>query len=184
MSKTIYLVKKNPKCNKHDVEWIQMDKRQFAQFIRSGEAKGRDFIHLTDDIDYECDEIFIEASREEYLTWKRQYNAHCYLKGFETDMTILSADAPMDGTDTPLHETLVSNATNIEDVLTNRDMTERVMQAVRELPDKDRALLQLMYFGEDKPTEQVVANALGVSQPAVHKQLKKVFLKIAKKVGY
>ena len=38
----------------------------------------RYFIRLTDDIDYECPEIFVEVSKNDYAEWKREYNLHLY----------------------------------------------------------------------------------------------------------
>ena len=35
-------------------------------------------MRLTDDIDYECPEIFVEVSEEDYAEWKREYNLHLY----------------------------------------------------------------------------------------------------------
>lgn len=183
MANTIYLVKRDPKCKKDKVEWIQMSKRRFTRFIKSDAGKGRYFIHLTDDIDYECDEIYIEATREEYLDWKRHYNAHCYLKGLESERTILSANAPAEGSDDPLSESFADDSTEIEELVANRDIAVRVMQAVKTLKPQERQLLELLYFGEKQLTDVEVAALLGVSRQYVGKAKKKVFLKISKKVG-
>lgn len=183
MANTIYLVKRDPNCEKDKVEWIHMSKRRFTRFIKSDAGKGRFFIHLTDDIDYECDEIYIEATRDEYLDWKRTYNGHCYLKGIESETTILSADAPADGSEDPLRESFADESIAVEELITNRDTAKRVMQAIKTLTPKERHLLELLYFGEKQLTDVETAALLGVSHQYVSKAKKKVFLKISKKVG-
>ena len=60
MAKTIYLVKKNPESKKENTEWLQMSGEEFYRFIHSEEGEGRYFIHLTDYVGYEADEIYIE----------------------------------------------------------------------------------------------------------------------------
>ena len=76
MAKAIYLVKKYPDQTGDKIEWMQMSDKRFAEFCRSPESKGRFFIKLTDDIDFECPTIFIEVSQADYLRWRKEYDRH------------------------------------------------------------------------------------------------------------
>ena len=97
MAKTIYLVKKNPESKKENTEWMQMSGEEFYRFTRSEEGKGRYFIHLTDDVGYEADEIYIEAGYEEFYSWKQEDNRHRYLADCAKDTMIISSDVPVSG---------------------------------------------------------------------------------------
>ena len=52
-----------------------MSGEEFYRFTHSEEGKGRYFIHLTDDVGYEADEIYIEAGYEEYQDWYKRLAA-------------------------------------------------------------------------------------------------------------
>lgn len=79
MNKKIYLVKKNRNAQGSNTEWIQMNGREFYNFLHSEAGKGRYFIRLTDDISYDEPEIIIEATPELFFKWRREYDRHRYL---------------------------------------------------------------------------------------------------------
>ena len=95
MKKRIYLARANHKNQNHasgekqnyrlteqtKEQLIEISGCEFYRIVSDSNAEKmepRYFIHLTDDIDYECPEIFVEVSKEDYAEWKREYNLHLY----------------------------------------------------------------------------------------------------------
>ena len=180
MAKTIYLVKKNPESKKENTEWIQMSGEEFYRFTRSEEGKGRYFIHLTDDVGYEADEIYIEAGYEEYQDWYKEARRHRYLVECEGDILTLSSDVPVSGGDELLIDTVMDDGTSIEEDYVRQDELERLLRAVRDLEPEEFQILKVLYLGERVRTEQEAAKELGVSRDIVKRRKKKLFLKIQK----
>lgn len=179
MAKTIYLVKKNPECSAKNTEWVQMDGKEFFRFIHSQEGKGRYFIHLTDDVGYEADEIYIEANYEKYCSWKREYNRHKYLMKCADEVFILSADIPVsEGGE--LIDTVADDTVSIEEDYAEREERERLRRAVRDMEPEEKRLLEVMYLGGRARTEQEAAKELGVSRDVIKRRKKKLFSKIQK----
>ena len=95
MKKRIYLAKANHKNQNHasgekqnhcltgqgKEQLLEISGSEFYRIVSASDVENmepRYFIHLTDDIDYECPEIFVEVSKEDYAEWKREYNLHLY----------------------------------------------------------------------------------------------------------
>ena len=60
---------------------IEISGSEFYRIVSDRDVENmelRYFIRLTDDIDYECPEIFVEVSKNAYAEWKREYNLHLY----------------------------------------------------------------------------------------------------------
>ena len=128
MSKTTYLIKKNPTTRKEETEWLELSGKEFYALLQSKEGKGRYFIHLTDDVDYEAGEIYIEADQEEYKAWKKEQNAHQYLKRQQEKVEILSLDKLAEETGNGLGEPFKDEA--IENFILEKEQKERLYRAV------------------------------------------------------
>lgn len=180
MAKTIYLVKKNPESKKENTEWLQMSGEEFYRFTHSEEGKGRYFVHLTDDVGYEADEIYIEAGYEEYQDWYKEARRHRYLVECERDTLTLSSDVPVSGGDELLIDTVMDDGTSIEEDYARQDELERLRRVVRDLEPEEFQILKVLYLGERVCTEQEAAKELGVSRDTIKRRKKKLFLKIQK----
>lgn len=179
MAEAIYLVKKYPDQTGEQIEWLQMNSKEFMNFRRSPEGKGRFFIELTDDIDFECPNILIEVSRTEYLKWKKGYERHRYVRNNSKEVQILSLDWPLpDGA--YIGENLPSSDESIEDMIIKQIQQERVRQALQQLSEAERYVIHIMFYGNKPLTEEEAANALGMSKSALHRWKKKIFRKIEK----
>ena len=179
MAKTIYLVKKNPEGKKENTEWLQMRGEEFYHFIHSEEGKGRYFIHLTDDVGYEADEIYIEAGYEEFCSWKQEDNHHRYLAECRDEILILSSDVQV-SEDGQLIDTVVDDKISIEEDYAEQDERERFRSIIRSSEPEERELLNVMYLSGRVRTEQETANELGVSRDMIKRRKKKLFSKIQK----
>lgn len=65
---------------------------------------------------------------------------------------------------------------SVEDTVFRRASVERLYAALASLTEKERSLINALFF--DEMTEREVACALGISQPAVHKQKNKILKKL------
>ena len=180
MAKTIYLVKKNPESKKENTEWMQMSGEEFYRFTHSEKGKGRYFIHLTDDVGYEADEIYIEAGYEEYQDWYKESRRHRYLMECEGETLPLSSDVPVSGGDELLIDTVMDDRTSLEEECVRKDELERLRRVVRDLKPEEFQLLKVMYLGDWVRTEQEAAKELGVSRDIIKRRKKKLFFKIQK----
>lgn len=180
MAKTIYLVKKNPESKKENTEWLQMSGKEFYRFIHSEEGKGRYFIHLTDDVGYEADEIYIEAGYEEFCSWKQEDNRHRYLADCAKDTMIISSDVPVTGGEELLIDTIQDESISIDEMIVKKDMLKKLREAMASLSSDEKALIQALYFSGRAVTEAEAGKSLGMSQQVFHYRKKKIFSKLAK----
>lgn len=181
MAKTIYLVKKNPESKKENTEWLQMSGEEFYRFTHSEEGRGRYFIHLTDDVGYEADEIYIEAGYEEFCFWKQEDNRHRYLADCAKDTMIISSDVPVTGEEgLLLIDTIQDDSISIEEMIARKDMLKKLREAMASLSSDEKAIIQALYFSGRVVTEAEAGKSLGMSQQAFHYRKRKIFSKLAK----
>ena len=62
----IYLRWKNPDCNGKAIEWEEMSGKAFFAFLNSNSSEGRYFIKLNNDICFDANVVFIEATKAQY----------------------------------------------------------------------------------------------------------------------
>ena len=181
MAKTIYLVKKNPESKKENTEWMQMSGEEFYRFTHSEEGKRRYFIHLTDDIGYEADEIYIEAGYEEFYSWKQEDNRHRYLADCAKDTMIISSDVPVTGgEELLLIDTIQDESISIDEMIVHKEMLKKLREALASLSSDEVAIIQTLYFSGCIITEAEAGKHLGISQQTFHYRKKKIFSKLAK----
>ena len=65
---------------------------------------------------------------------------------------------------------------SVEDMVLRKVSVERLHTALSTLSEKERELIETLFFEEK--TERDVASAMGISQPAVHKQKNKILKKL------
>ena len=136
-------------------------------------------IHLTDDVGYEADEIYIEAGYEEFCYWKQEDSRHRYLAECRDEILILSSDVQV-SEGGQLIDTVVDDKISIEEDYAEQDERERFRSIIRSLEPEERELLNVMYLSGRVRTEQETANELGVSRDMIKRRKKKLFSKIQK----
>lgn len=178
MRQKIYLVKKDPSATGNNIEWRQLTREQFTAFTKSPAGKGRYFVRLTDDIDYECPEIFIEATYEDYRKWKAGYNRHQYLKEQAEEYEVVSASTPV-AEGISLLDALADDSASVEEEMLSLDEKHRLRLAVKQLPANDQRLVELLYFQErPKPLAEMLEEMNLKTHQALYKRKKKVLKKI------
>lgn len=60
------------------------------------------------------------------------------------------------------------------------ELTERFKNALDKLTDKQRQVIELMYFSDDKFTQKDIADILGTSHQNINKILKSAYIKLGK----
>ena len=197
MKKRIYLAKANHKIanqenqtnasgEKQNYRLTEQTKEQlleisgseFYRIVSASDVENmepRYFIRLTDDIDYECPEIFVEVSEDDYAEWKREYNLHLYRRKIKSCYVEVSFDDALlflysKGEEDP--EAIP------EKMAEKRENLNKLQIAFASLTDDEKELIWLLYLCKEPLTETQVASVLHISQPAVHKRKKRILEKM------
>lgn len=176
MKKKIYLAKANHKTANHRL--IEISGSEFYRIVSDSNAENRKpryFMRLTDDIDYECPEIFVEVSEDDYAEWKREYNLHLYRR----KMKSCYVEVPFDDALLFLYSKAEEDSEAIpEKMAEKRENLNKLQNAFASLTDDEKELIWLLYLCKEPLTETQVASVLHISQPAVHKRKKKILEKM------
>ena len=197
MKKRIYLAKANHKIanqenqtnasgEKQNYRLTEQTKEQlleisgseFYRIVSDRDVKNmepRYFIRLTDDIDYECPEIFVEVSEDDYAEWKREYNLHLYRRKIKS----CYVEVPFDDALLFLYSKGEEDPEAIpEKMAEKRENLNKLQIAFTSLTDDEKELIWLLYLCKEPLTETQVASVLHISQPAVHKRKKRILEKM------
>ena len=192
MKKRIYLAKANHKNQKHASDEMQNHRlteqtkeqlleisgSEFYRIVSASDVENmepRYFIRLTDDIDYECPEIFVEVSKDDYAEWKREYNLHLYRR----KMKSCYVEVPFDDALLFLYSKGEEDSETLpEKMAEKRENLDKLQIAFASLTDDEKELIWLLYLCKEPLTETQVASVLHISQPAVHKRKKRILEKM------
>ncbi len=179
MKKKIYLVRDHENIsgkNSEKTKLIELTGREFYQLVTSVEGTQRFFVHLTDDMDYECPEIYAEVSEKEYRDWKSEYDSHLYRRRISMDYEEVSFDEAL----LFLYGNSLLNAPEFtpEEAAEKKDNIERLWQAYKSLDGEDRELIYLLYLCSEPLTEKQAASVLHISQQAVNKRKMRILRKM------
>ena len=192
MKKRIYLAKANHKNQKHasnemqnhrlteqtKEQLLEISGSEFYRIVSASDVENmepRYFIRLTDDIDYECPEIFVEVSKDDYAEWKREYNLHLYRRKIKS----CYVEVPFDDALLFLYSKGEEDPEAIpEKMAEKRENLNKLQIAFASLTDDEKELIWLLYLCKEPLTETQVASVLHISQPAVHKRKKRILEKM------
>ena len=197
MKKRIYLAKANHKTANHEnqthasgemqnhqltgqgkEQLLEISGSEFYRIVSDRDVENMEphyFIRLTDDIDYECPEIFVEVSKNDYAEWKREYNLHLYRR----KMKSCYVEVPFDDALLFLYSKAEENPEVLpEKMAEKRENLNKLQIAFASLTDEEKELIWLLYLCKEPLTETQVASVLHISQPAVHKRKKRILEKM------
>ncbi len=183
MANKIFLVRKDPMSSRENVEWRQVNGREFYRLTSGKEGERRHFIHLTDDISYEASEIFIEATYEEYRSWRVEEHRHQYLIECMEGTQTLSADVPVSQGEDALIDTVEDDGVPIEEAIEEQDLIERLRVAVRMLQPQERQMIEKLYLQTNPLRQRELAKEMEITPGGLNKQLKKVLEKLRKMIS-
>ena len=176
-----YFIRKDPENAGMTKEWIEMDGEEFYRFLQTKEAKGRRFIFLSNNGDDECDEIYMEASNKDFMSWKSSDNHQRYYKkktsGWEQKMLSLSGYVySNDEEGLTLEEVTGSNDELTEETVVRHMEEEELHVAISKLPAKDRELPEMYYWKSLKL--QDIGDVFGSTPQNIYKHLKRIKCKL------
>lgn len=109
----------------------------------------------------------VDVTEEVYYAYYRMANREDYLVRRDREKGVYSYHAwgtqEWNG-----EEILRDEGADVLEILTKQEERETLYQALCQLKEKDRQLIEELYFNER--TERELAEMLGVRQPAVHKR--------------
>lgn len=171
-----FLVWKDRNCNGVNPEWLSLTGEEFYEFIRKEENKNRRFIKMPP-IDKGEDEIIIEANEVEYMKWLKEYKRSLYLYETKKNVEVVSVNVFTDEDNADLYEKIASDEKSVEEVVEKSILVGKLHKALEQFSEEEKEIIRLYYFTDDA-TERSVAAQLGVSQPALHKKIKKNMKKL------
>ena len=197
MKKRIYLAKANHKTANHEnqtnasvekqnhrltgqtkEQLLEISGSEFYRIVSASDVENmepRYFIRLTDDIDYECPEIFVEVSKDDYAEWKREYNLHLYRR----KMKSCYVEVPFDDALLFLYSKAEEDSEALpEKMAEKRENLDKLQNAFSSLTDEEKELIWLLYLCKEPLTETQVASVLHISQQAVNKRKQKILEKM------
>ena len=165
---------KNADCNGQNIEWEEMTGSDFFRFFNSDKRKGRYFIILNNDICKEADIIFIEATKEQYNDWYKEFCHHRYINRYLPEGGILSLDCPVDEEDGIYLHDLAADlyAEDVAEQIMQSMLVEYIPYALNRLSSTYREAIVLKYFDFPTATDAEIAERLGISENAFFKRRK------------
>lgn len=166
--KFTYLRWKDPDCNGKNIEWEEMSKNEFFEFIKSEQSKGRYFIKLDNDICFDADVVYLEATKQQYDSWAQDDNHHHYLNRFKSRIETLSIDCPLEKEANPLHEIIADIGVDVETEAMERAMIPLLYLAISSLGQKRRNAIIAKYFLYPELSDNEISQILSMSYEAFH----------------
>ena len=165
-----YYRKKIISAKGQPTQWLSMDNQEYDQFLSSPEAADRYFIDFGNCI--------LEASYEQYAKWRREQDHHNYLKKQESYFTTISmySDAICEtGTG---EDVIPDSQTNVEEEVLLSFEAQLLRAALDQLDAASFQLIYWLFLAKPPKSEMELAQELGLSQPAVNRQKKKILKKL------
>ena len=164
----IYLRWKNPDCNGIAIEWEEMSGKAFFAFLNSNSSEGRYFIKLNNDICFDANVVFIEATKAQYDDWLRDSNRHHYLKSHEPDQKPDSLDATISGdggTNISLYEAITDmSCVDPEEFVIHSALLGLLPVALSSISKTLRETIVLKYFKYPGKSDEEIAELIGVTK--------------------
>ena len=179
---TTYLIWKDPSCGGVKPDWKEVNGTEFLKLVRSPENKGRYFIklHSVDGGDA-GQTVVIEATKENYISWKSEKNRAAYLKRISKGITVLSYHELKSGDDVYNGEELIrDDSCDVEAENLALLMIEEIRAAVSRLNLTEQALLEYLYLSDEKGTERGYSSLTGIPQKTINDRKKRALKKLLK----
>lgn len=172
MKKTIYLAQASLS---EDGRLVEITGREFYDIVTSVLGEKRYFVRLTDDIDYEGTEIIIEAPKDYYNEWRKEYRRHLDIRKANSLYKEVSYEDKVLTILDDLYE-----KDYVIDVIERKEDIEKLKRIYKCLTEQERFLIHMLYLTEYPISEGELAKILNISQQAVNKRKKKILSKLKK----
>ena len=163
MSKTYWVWKDPEKARMQgEIEWLQMNKQQFNEFLQLPEALNRFFIDFTD--------YKIEASEAEFVRWRSEKNHTRYIQKQSKRYTTFSYHGLEENGGCIGEEFAVDEATDVEGDAINTVAIDHLKKVLSQLSDEDQELIYSLYLQKNPLTERDYADKVGLSCGSINKK--------------
>ena len=176
-----YFVWKDPNCNGINPEWIEMTPKEFYLFRKKPKNRSRLFVILDDGGCDEAGVLIMEASKECYDAWRKEYRAALRRKKHNDAFgaVILSLDALL-GTDDDLlcHDVVPADQESVESQVEHQLDLERLRTFLNTLSDEEMEIINALFLcNPDELSEREIARRLGVPQKTLNCAKQRIFKK-------
>jgi len=177
--KTIYLIWKKPGYNGKPPDWQEINGQEFLNLVRSSKGKNRYFIKLqSTDHDESDGEIIMEASKADYLDWRREKNRAVYLQRYSKNVDVASYHAMGDADDEILGEEMLIDCES--DVESQFDKSHDLNMALGILTAREQHLIEFLYLSEGHKTICAYEEETGIPKSTINYRKKAILSKLKK----
>ena len=156
---------------------FEVSGKEFYDFVNSISKEKRYFIRLTDNLNYDQPEIIAETTPEMYKAWKKEYDAHRYLKKLNQEYEVLPLEEEFFNNESESLNNRNTEAMPEECFLRKYDY-QNLKQALESLAPAERELINLLYLRDKPMTQREAAEHFGISLSALHKRKEKILKKL------
>ena len=144
---------------KENGDWKPLTTEEFNHFVNSPKGKDRFFINFGD--------FLIEAEEEQFREWKKDKNYTAYIKRCNEPMQVL-----------PIFEAYCAADDCFEDDVLEKIQKEELQKSLNLLNEKERWLIEELFFIPNPKTESEIADVLGIHQSNVNRRKKNILRKL------
>lgn len=173
--KTTYLVWQNPACNGINPSWQELTGQEFLALVRSAEAAGRYFVKIGNAED--GDITVLEATRANYLAWRKEKRRHEYLKTCAAEKPTVSYHA-LDSDGGYGEEMLEDEAVDVLSECIMAITRETLRTALASLTADEYKLIAYLYLSDKKGTERGYAALSGIPQKTLNDRKNRILHKL------
>lgn len=183
MKKKFYIWK-DPSCAGQNIVWQEISGQEYNAMIRKPEKANRRFVILPGESESEDQTLYMEATEEQYQSWRRDTNAKDYRNRYRNLYTFVSMDAVLDDSgdgETILHDRIGDDAVHVEDTALHHVELDRLREGIQELTDEENAVIDLFFFhNSEELSEHKIARNLGVPRMTLRNRKEKILKKLEK----
>lgn len=198
-----FFIWKNPNCNGINPKWLEITGEEFYKLTSDKNNDNRYFVR--DYINPEKQELgyfTFEVTKDDFNKWdaarkKKERSSDVLVANskkaklslrddidesqFSNIPTVVSFEAPIsDEEDFTLHDVIADESNEFENVI-NTLLLEQIHIVSREFPEKERVLIDWLYFDNDEEqTESEFGRKYNLTHQAINYQKKKIIEKLKK----
>jgi len=180
--KTTYWIWKQPPNSGETPIWQEITGNEFLALVRSPASKNRHFIKLhSTDLDGKDGVLVMEATRDDFINWKREKNHSDYLKKFGSEIDVVSYHTlESDDSESFGEEMLRDDDCDVEaDYMAQLDR-EIVRAALSQLNEDEQKMIEYFCLSDKQGTEREYSKLTGIPRKTINDRKKRAFTKLLK----
>ena len=177
-----FFIWKDGKYNGENTEWQEISGEEFYELVNDPANSDRLFIHHNDVYDNEADEVYFEATEENYKRWdrmrkKEEYDLQIKL---ENPIEVVSLDTVLYYDDNGIPVTLADEIPEPDP----DPMIVALYEVIDKLLPEEREMITRYYLDNpQKKSQRVIAEEMGMPQQTFSYRLKKILEKMKRLFG-